>query len=71
MAEIEALKQVRDGADRFTVQGKLMPYEHLMPKALRGRNERLGETIPERESLASYEQDEVPQLKRLGTHSRE
>jgi len=49
MAEIEALKQGRDDADRFTVQAKLMPYEHLMPKALRGRNERLGETIPERE----------------------
>jgi fumarate reductase flavoprotein subunit len=48
MAEIEALKQARDGADRFTVQGKLMPYEHLMPKVLRGRNERLGETIAER-----------------------
>jgi len=48
MAEIEALKQARDGADRFTVQGKLMPYEHLMPKTLRGRNERLGETIADR-----------------------
>jgi len=48
MAEIEALKQARDGADRFTIQGKLMPYEHLMPKALQGRNERLGETIADR-----------------------
>src|SRR5205809_2094972 len=48
VAEIEALKQQRDGADRFTLQGKLMPYEHLMPKALRGRNERLGETIADR-----------------------
>jgi succinate dehydrogenase flavoprotein subunit len=47
-AEIEALKQARDGADRFTIQGKLMPYEHLMPKTLRGRNERLGETIADR-----------------------
>ena len=45
IAEIEALKQARDGADRFTVQGKLMPYEHLMPKTLRGRNERLGEML--------------------------
>ena len=34
MAEIEALKQARDGADRFTVQGKLMPYEQLLPEAL-------------------------------------
>jgi fumarate reductase flavoprotein subunit len=48
MAEIEALKQARDGADRFTIQGKLMPYEHLMPKTLQGRNERLGETIADR-----------------------
>jgi hypothetical protein len=47
MAEVEALKQVREGADRFTVQTKLMPYEHLMPKSLRGRNERLGEPIGE------------------------
>src|SRR6266542_1258964 len=47
VAEIEALKQQRDGADRFTLQGKLMPYEHLMPKALRGRNERLGEPLGE------------------------
>jgi succinate dehydrogenase flavoprotein subunit len=47
-AEIEALKQARDGADRFTVQRKLMPYEHLMPKTLQGRNERLGETIADR-----------------------
>jgi fumarate reductase flavoprotein subunit len=48
-AEIEALKQARDGADRFTVQRKLMPYEHLMPKTLQGRNERLGETIADRD----------------------
>jgi fumarate reductase flavoprotein subunit len=48
MTEIEALKQAGAGADRFTVQGKLMPYEHLMPEALRGRNERLGETIADR-----------------------
>jgi fumarate reductase flavoprotein subunit len=47
VAEIEALKQARDGADRFAVQGKLMPYEHLMPQTLRGRNERLGEPIGE------------------------
>ena len=33
MAEVEALKQQRDGADRFALQKKLMPYEHLLPKA--------------------------------------
>ncbi len=30
-------------ADRFAVQQALMPYEHLLPPALRGRNERLDE----------------------------
>src|SRR5439155_64549 len=35
------------GANPFTLQGKLMPYEHLMPKVLRGRNERLGEPLGE------------------------
>ena len=45
VAEIEALKQSRDGDDRFAVQSKMMPYEQLLPKALRGRNERLGETL--------------------------
>ena len=48
LAEIEALNQSRDGTDRFAAQEKLMPYEHLMPKALRGRNERLGEPIAHR-----------------------
>ena len=49
MAEIEALKQARDGADRLAIQAKLMPYdEHLMPETLQGRNERLGETIADR-----------------------
>jgi fumarate reductase flavoprotein subunit len=60
MAEVEALKQARDGADRFTVQGKLMPYEHLMPKTLQGRNERLGETIADRGESRDSEQDKVP-----------
>jgi fumarate reductase flavoprotein subunit len=44
-AEIEALKQARDGADRFAVQRKLMPYQHLLPKPFRGRNERLDERL--------------------------
>jgi fumarate reductase flavoprotein subunit len=48
LAEIEALKQARDGADRFAMQKKLMPYEEMMPKALRGRNERLGEALANR-----------------------
>ena len=45
LAEIEALQQRRDGADRFTVQEQLMSYEHLCPKPLRGRNERIDEIV--------------------------
>jgi fumarate reductase flavoprotein subunit len=50
-AEIEALKQRRDGADRFALQGMLMPYEHLLPKRFRGRNERIDEMVGEHASL--------------------
>jgi fumarate reductase flavoprotein subunit len=52
LAEIEAVNQGRDGADRFAVQEKLMPYEHLLPKPLRGRNERIDERRTERTSPA-------------------
>ena len=42
-AEVAALRERMAGADRFAVQQALMPYEHLLPAALRGRNERLDE----------------------------
>jgi len=45
LAEIEALKQRRDGADRFALQKQLMPYEHLLPEYFRGRNERIDERL--------------------------
>jgi fumarate reductase flavoprotein subunit len=45
LAEIEALKQLRNGADRFAMQEKLMAYEHLLPKYFRGRNERIDERL--------------------------
>src|SRR5215468_4994078 len=48
LAEIEALKQQRDGADRFTLQEKLMPYEQLLPGRFRGRNERIDERLERR-----------------------
>jgi fumarate reductase flavoprotein subunit len=38
-AEVEAVKQ--QIADRFERQRALMPYEQLLPKPLRGRNERI------------------------------
>ena len=56
LAEIEALKARLAGADRFAVQRALMPYEHLLPEALRGRNERLDERFaiePGRAALAA------------------
>ena len=31
------------GPDRFALQAKLMPYEHLLPPRFRGRNERIDE----------------------------
>ena len=42
-AEVAALREKMAGADRFAIQQALMPYEHLLPVALRGRNERLDE----------------------------
>jgi len=46
VAEIEALKGRLAGADRFSVQNALMPYEHLLPQSLRGKNERIDERLP-------------------------
>jgi len=46
VAEIEAVKQSGDG-DRFALQQKLMPYDHLLPERFRGRNERIDEPFPE------------------------
>lgn len=43
VAEIDALKGELTGADRFAVQRALMPYEHLLPAGLHGRNERIDE----------------------------
>jgi len=33
------------GAPRFAVQEALMPYDDLLPKRLRGRNERIDEPL--------------------------
>jgi fumarate reductase flavoprotein subunit len=43
-AEVDAVKQRI--SDRFERQRALMPYEHLLPEALRGRNERIDEMFP-------------------------
>jgi fumarate reductase flavoprotein subunit len=44
-AEVDAAKEKYD--DRFERQHALMPYEHLLPKSVRGRNERIDEPFPE------------------------
>ena len=45
-AEVEAVRKSA-ALDRFDVQAKLMPYEHLLPARYRGRNERIDERLPE------------------------
>jgi len=45
-AEVDAAKEKY--GDRFERQHALMPYEHLLPKPVRGRNERIDEPFPER-----------------------
>jgi fumarate reductase flavoprotein subunit len=45
LAEVEAIKAARTGSDRFAVQDALMPYEALLPKRFRGRNERIDEPL--------------------------
>ncbi len=42
LAEVEALRKQHAG-DRFALQRALLPYEDLLPKRLRGRNERIDE----------------------------
>ncbi|MEW5881213.1 MAG: fumarate reductase flavoprotein subunit [Pseudomonadota bacterium] len=42
LAEVEALKRKYAG-DRFALQAALLPFEHLLPVRLRGRNERIDE----------------------------
>jgi fumarate reductase flavoprotein subunit len=43
-AAVDALKEKH--ADRFERQRALMPYDHLLPKRLKGRNERIDELFP-------------------------
>jgi fumarate reductase flavoprotein subunit len=43
-AEVDNVKEKL--ADRFERQRALLPYEHLLPPKLRGRNERIDERFP-------------------------
>ncbi len=46
-AEVDAIRQKMEseGADRWAIQDALMPYQHLLPKRLAGRNERIDEPL--------------------------
>ena len=46
-AEVDQIRarMEAEGADRWAIQNAIMPYQDLLPKRLRGRNERLGEPL--------------------------
>ena len=46
-AEVDEIraKMEAEGADRFAIQNALMPYAHLLPKRLQGKNERIDEPL--------------------------
>ena len=44
-AEIARLREAMAGADRHELQQAILPYEHLLPARLRGRNERIDEKL--------------------------
>ena len=44
-AEVAALREQLKDAPRFEVQRSLMPYQDLLPAALRGRNQRIDEPL--------------------------
>ena len=46
-AEIDEIraKMEAEGADRFAIQDRIMPFHHLLPKRLQGRNERIDEPL--------------------------
>lgn len=43
VAEVATIRSAFGHADRYTVQQALMPFDHLVPEAFRGRNARPGE----------------------------
>ena len=47
LAEVEALK-AQLASDRFALQQALLPFDHLLPRRLRGRNERIDEPMASR-----------------------
>jgi fumarate reductase flavoprotein subunit len=55
-AEVQAARQ--RFSDRFELQRALMPYEHLLPEGLRGRNERIDDRLPPARASAADEAGE-------------
>jgi fumarate reductase flavoprotein subunit len=55
-AEVDAVKQKI--ADRFERQSTLMPYEHLLPAPLRGRNERIDDRFAPAAAAAAEEAEQ-------------
>jgi fumarate reductase flavoprotein subunit len=45
-AQVESVRASHGHADRVRLQEALMPFEHLLPPTLRGRNERIDESGP-------------------------
>ena len=56
-AEVDAVRQRI--TDRHELQHALMPYEHLLPEQLRGRNERIDDRFPEAPPSAAEEEETV------------
>ena len=46
-AEVDRLRAAASAEGRHAVQAALMPYDHLLPEVLRGRNERIDEKLPQ------------------------
>ena len=46
-AEVDAIRQKMEaeGKDRWAIQDAIMPYQHLLPQRLQGRNERIDEPL--------------------------
>ncbi|HUH93277.1 MAG TPA: fumarate reductase flavoprotein subunit [Casimicrobiaceae bacterium] len=53
LAEVQAIRQRMADASRFEVQQALMPYRHLLPERLRGRNERIDEPLRSEAEIAA------------------
>jgi fumarate reductase flavoprotein subunit len=55
-AEVDATK--KNVTDRFELQQTLMPYEHLLPRPLRGKNERIDERLAPSAAAGAVEAEE-------------